>query len=66
MIRFKGFVVVKDGKFFTSQGTFDKDLSKAKDFNSKGTARKVAKKENGYIRELDYSLERESVKPKKI
>lgn len=57
MERFKGFVVIKDGEFYVNEKRFTKDVGKAKDFNSKGTARKVAEKVGGYVRELNYGPE---------
>lgn len=55
MIKFKGFVVVKDGLFYVNPKRFSKTLSKAKEFNSKGTAKKVAEKFNAEVKDLDYS-----------
>lgn len=57
MERFKGFVVIKDGQFYVNEKRFTDDLGKAKDFNSKGTARKVAEKVGGEVRELNYAPE---------
>lgn len=54
MIKFKGFVVIKDGLFYKNDKEFVDDLDKAKDFNSKGTAKKIAKKVGGVVRELSY------------
>lgn len=55
MIKSKGFVVLKDGLFYRNNGNFTEELQKAKDYNSYSTAKKVAKKIGGNVRELYYS-----------
>lgn len=45
---------MKDDLFYKNDKEFVDDLQKAKEFNSKGTAKKVAKKFNGEVRELAY------------
>lgn len=52
MIKFTGFVVIKNNKFYTNQGSFTEDIMKAKDFNSKSTAEKIARKHGGYVRQF--------------
>jgi hypothetical protein len=53
--KFKGFVVSnKDGLFYKNDKEFVKDLDKAKEFNSKGTAKRVAQRIKGEVHELAY------------
>lgn len=56
MEKFKGFVVAKKGQFYMYGGKLTDDLDMAKEFNSKGSAKAVARKIGGEVKELAYPV----------